>query len=154
MSIYEKGTALPKMSFAFIGKIPRPILWAIILILIIVLLYAFFTVFPYALTKAISFSFDKNPINPDEQVLLSVVTTNITGSTAENVTVRVAPVDSKSFSVDKPVQNIEVLDRSRKLTYLINPVGPVKPGEYEFVISTTINGTSFTEKAVLTVAEK
>ena len=154
MSIYEKGTALPKMSFAFIGKAPRPILGGVILILIIVMLYAFFTTFPYALTKAISFSFDKNPINPNEQVLLSVITTNTTGSTAENVAVRVTPVDSKSFSVDKPIQSIEVLDRSRKLTYLINPIGPVKPGEYEFIISTTINGNPFSEKAVLTVAEK
>ncbi len=154
MSIYEKGTALPKMSFAFIGKIPKPILWGIILILVIAMLYAFFTAFPYALTKAISFSFDKNPIKADEQVLFSVIITNTTGTTAENVTVKVVPVDSKSFSVDKPIQSIEVLDRSRKITYLINPIGPVKPGEYEFVISTTINGNPFSEKAVLTVAEK
>ena len=78
----------------------------------------------------------------------------VTFGSPENVAVKVAPVDSKSFSVDKPLQNIEVLDRSRKLTYLINPIGPVKPGEYEFVISTTINGNPFYEKAVLTVAEK
>lgn len=153
MSIYEKGASLPKMSFAFIGKIPGPIFWGIIIILIIVVVYAFFTMFPYALTKSISFSFDKNPIKANEQVLLSVIVTNISGTTAENVVVGAAPVDAKSFSVDRPIQNIEVLDRSRKLTYLINPIGPVKPGEYEFVISTTINGDPFSEKAVLTVAE-
>src|SRR3989344_3056190 len=143
MSIYEKGSPVSGISFAWVAKIPRPVIWGLILILLILLLYGFMTAFPYALTKTISFSFDKNPIRADEQVLLSVVVTNTTGLTANNVDVRIVPVDSRSFSVDKPLQRIEVLDRSRKLTFLINPIGAVKPGEYEFGISTTINGKPF-----------
>jgi hypothetical protein len=154
MSIYEKGSALPKISFAWVAKVPKPILWAVLIILLLLAGYIFFTLFPYALTKTISFSFDKNPINAEEQVLLSVTITNTTGTTANNVDVKVEAVDSKSFSVDKPSQRIEVLDRSRKLSFLVNPVGAVKPGEYEFSISTTINGKPFSENAVLTVAEK
>jgi len=154
MSIYDKGPALPKAGVAWIGKMPKPVLWALLIIIAIAVLYAFLTFFPFALTKALSFNFDKNPIQASEQVLLYVTVTNTTGMTAKNVEVKVGAVDTKSFAVDKPVQSIEVLDRSRKLTYLINPVGAVKPGEYEFTVSTEINGKTFSEKAVLAVAEK
>lgn len=154
MSIYDKGSALPKAGLSWIGKLPKPVLWALLIIIALGVLYAFLTFFPFALTKALSFNFDRNPIQPSEQVLLYVTVTNTTGATAKNVEVKVEAVDTKSFSVDKPLQNIEVLDRSRKLTYLINPVGTVKPGEYEFTVSTEINGKPFSEKAVLTVAEK
>jgi len=153
MSIYEKGINVPKVDFSFITKASPPFKIGVLLIALLLIIFAVLTLFPYAFTKTIVFSFDKNPISSNEQALLHVTITNTTGATARDASVNVRAVDASSFSVGNATQAIEVLDRSRSLAYIINPVGSVSPGEYEFIITADISGRKISESAVLTVSE-
>lgn len=148
MSIYDKKS---KFDFDFLfDKNGKPGLGTIIIAIVVVLVLAFFA-WSFLFARPLAYSFDKNTITASEQAILKVGVANPFSETATNVKIEVVPADKKSISVHDPVRTIETLDNYRELTFLVNPVGPVLPGNYEITITATINGQKFEENAVLTV---
>ncbi|GEM_PF-2770880 len=150
MGIYDKKS-VPVNNYVFDsnGK-PSFLVLALVVGLLIVILVglaiSFFSV------KPIIYSFDKNPISATEQSILKVGIGNPFEETARDVTVEVFPEDKTSIAVAQPIRTIEVLDKFRELTFLVNPVGNTLPGNYVINISVTINGQKYAESALLTIA--
>lgn len=134
-----QGTKIMGLGLAIVG--------ALLILLLLAMAVGVFS------PRPLSFSFDKNPVKSSEQSILTVSVSNPYPQTARKVIVEVVPEDRRAISVDRPVREIDVLDKNRELEFIINPVGKILPGDYVLNISVTINGTKFSETATLKVIQ-
>lgn len=148
MGVYDKKTGFD-IKYLF-GERQMPSLPIVLAVLAVIFLLGLFFLGFFS-TKPIIHHFEKNQISSTEQAILVVGVSNVFDNTLNNVTVKVFPEDQTSISVLEPTRTIEVLDKYREMTFLVNPVGPVLPGNYIINISAEMNGQLFLEKAVLTI---
>ena len=149
MGIYDKGVEFDPSNLVNSAKKFAPVFGLIIIVLIVSWL-----VLAILTPQPIVVSFSKNPITPAEQTVLNVTITNTTDLTARDVIVEVYAEDKKSISVAPPIKTISILDKFRKLEFVINPVGEILPGDYLLNITTEINGQKFEKKSTLSIEKR
>ncbi len=148
MGVYDKNKKINVKKIVENGKssiIMKIFVAALLLGILLLIITSILT------PKPLVYYFDKNTITTNEQAILKVGVSNPFGQTSRNVIVEVAPEDAKSISVTQPRREIEVLDNFRELSFVINPIKEILPGNYVIRISLTINNQKFVEKTAITI---
>ena len=151
MSIYDKNFEVGFKSFSW-EWLKYIIVVLIVLIIIWVLYGAFLSVQTALGPKVLNVTLEKNPITNQDQTKMIVIVKNNTEEIANNVRVGVKTVDNQ-LNISPTHQDITVLgpNETRQLTYLINPVGTLSPGDYMITVSARLNEKISEEKVLLKI---
>lgn len=152
MGIYDSGLDL-NLDFAR-GKL-IPIIGIVVALIIIVVL-AYWVVSNYE-TSPLSFDFEKNPINTTESTTVTISVSNQSDSDAENVSLSLETKEKSEFDIyssnEKFDGTISLLSTgtSRKVSFVVNPIGEILSGTYTLVAKATINGAMYEKEEKLFV---
>ncbi len=154
MGLYDK-----KFDFGFPIDARKALGAVLIIIAIFVIAWIFLFVLDLFKPMAITAVLSPKQLKENEQnSVLNVTLTNVTGKMAKNVEIIVQAEDASSILVDADEiakKKIEVLEAGafKKLQFDVrkSPVKKVLPGSYKINIQTKINGQQFTKSVFLIV---